>query len=106
MIIKYSPVARKKLAQMKKTIGSDKVGIIVKAISDLKFNPVKCQSVERMLGISSRYYFLHIEHNYIFYRIEQECIFITDIYNEKEDFMWKMFRIKLRTDESIDYWGE
>ena len=101
MIIKYSPVARKKLAQMKKTIGSDKVGIIVKAISDLKFNPLKCPSVERMLGISSRYYFLHIEHNYIFYRIEQECIFITDIYNEKEDFMWKMFGIKLRTDESI-----
>ena len=58
MIIKYSPVARKKLAQMKKTIGSDKVGIIVKAISDLKFNPLKCPSVERMLGISSRYYFL------------------------------------------------
>lgn len=55
MIIKYSPVARKKLAQMKKTIGSDKVGIIVKAISDLKFNPLKCPSVERMLGISSRY---------------------------------------------------
>ena len=82
MIIKYSPVARKKLAQMKKTIGSDKVGIIVKAISDLKFNPLKCPSVERMLGISSRYYFLHIEHNYIFYRIEQECIFITDIYND------------------------
>lgn len=91
---------------MKKTIGSDKVGIIVNAISDLKFNPLKCPSVERMLGISSRYYFLHIEHNYIFYRIEQECIFITDIYNEKEDFMWKMFGIKLRTDESIDYWGE
>ena len=41
MIIKYSPVARKKLAQMKKTIGSDKVGIIVKAISDLKFNPAE-----------------------------------------------------------------
>lgn len=32
LIIKYSPVARKKLAQMKKTIGSDKVGIIVKLL--------------------------------------------------------------------------
>lgn len=51
MIIKYSPVARKKLAQMKKTIGSDKVGIIVKAISDLKFNPLKCPTVIRLAWV-------------------------------------------------------
>ena len=30
----------------------------------------------------------------------------TDIYNEREDFLWKMFGIKLRTDESIEYWVE
>ena len=33
-------------------------------------------------------------------------VFIADIYNEREDFMWKMFGIKLRTQESQDYWGE
>lgn len=32
--------------------------------------------------------------------------YISDIYNEREDFMWKMFGIKLRTQESVDYWGE
>ena len=46
------------------------------------------------------------EHNYIFYRIEEGIIYVTDIYNEREDFMWDMFGIRLRTDESIDYWGE
>lgn len=45
-------------------------------------------------------------YNYIFYRIEEEIIYVTDIYNEREDFMWDMFGIRLRTDESIDYWGE
>ena len=45
-------------------------------------------------------------YNYVFYRIEEGIIYVTDIYNEREDFMWDMFGIRLRTDESIDYWGE
>lgn len=49
---------------------------------------------------------LHTEHNYVFYRVDSEEIYVTDIYNEREDFMWKMFGIRLRTDESIEYWGE
>lgn len=32
--------------------------------------------------------------------------FISDIYNEREDFLWKMFGMKLRIQESEDYWGE
>ena len=59
-----------------------------------------------MIGISSPYFFLHVEHNYVFYRIDRNVIYIVDIYNEREDFMWKMFGIRLRTQESIDYWGE
>ena len=76
------------------------------AINGLTANPRKCPSIESMLEIPSPYYFLHAEHNYVFYRIEQETIFVTDIYHEREDFMWKMFGIRLRTQESIDYWGE
>lgn len=37
---------------------------------------------------------------------EKDVIYITDIYDEREDFMWKMFRIRLRSQESIDFWGE
>lgn len=59
-----------------------------------------------MLGIPSSYFFLHIEYYYVFYRIEKDIIYITDIYNEREDIMWKMFGIKLRTQESEDYWGD
>jgi hypothetical protein len=35
-----------------------------------------------------------------------DIVFIADIYDEREDFMWKLFGIKLRTQESQDYWGE
>ena len=91
---------------MKSILGIEKVRKITKAINDLKSNPLKCPSVERILGIPSKYYFLHIESNYVFYSVDKENVYITDIYNEREDFMWKMFGIRLRTDESIDYWGE
>lgn len=31
---------------------------------------------------------------------------LIDIYNEREDFLWRMFRVDLRTQDSIDFWGE
>jgi phosphoribosyl 1,2-cyclic phosphodiesterase len=38
--------------------------------------------------------------------INDEVIYITDIYSERENFMWKMFGISLRSQESIDFWDE
>jgi len=104
--IQYSPDASDKLRKLKQTAGSKTVRNLMDAINGLTANPRKCPSIENMLAIPSPYYFRHAEHNYVFYRIEQETIFVTDIYHEREDFMWKIFGIRLRTQESIDYWGE
>ena len=106
MKIKYSPDASDRLRQIRKDYGTRVAGTITQGIRSLCDNPRKCPTIERMLGIPSPYYFLHIEHNYVFYRFDEENIFVTDIYNEHEDFMWKMFGIRLRTQESIDFWGE
>lgn len=40
------------------------------------------------------------------YRAAYTLVFVTDIYNEQEDFMGKMFKVNLRTQDSIDFWGE
>jgi hypothetical protein len=40
------------------------------------------------------------------YRIEDDKVVIVQMFNEKEDFMMKLFGISGRTQESIDYWGE
>lgn len=106
MKIRYSPDARDELKRIKKEYGVKIAGIITNSINGLADNPRKCPTIESVLGIPSPYYFLHIHSNYVFYRINDDNIYITDIYNEKEDFMWKMFGIRLRTQESIDYWGE
>lgn len=106
MRVKYSPNARERLLQIKKNSGANIVGKITKGIRNLCDNPRQCPSTENMLGITSPYRFLHIEHNYAFYRVNGDTLYVAEIYNEREDFMGKMFGISLRTQESIDYWGE
>lgn len=112
--LKYSPDASDKLRDLKKEIAAMHgkqaaikiVGQIMSEIRGLQDNPEKGPSVEALLGVPTPYRFLHVKHNYAFYRIEDSTIFVTDIYNEREDFLWKMFRISLRTQESMDFWKE
>ncbi len=112
--LKYSPDASDKLRELNKQITANYgkpvatkiVSKIMGEIRDLQNNPEKGPSVEAMLGISTPYRFLHVEQNYAFYRIENCTIYVTDIYNEREDFMRRMFRVNLRTQDSIDFWGE
>lgn len=112
--LKYSPDASDKLRELKKQIAATygnqvATKILSKITSDirgLQENPEKGSSVEAMLGIPTSYRFLHVEQNYVFYRLENDTVFVTDILNECEDFMWRMFRVNLRTQDSIDFWGE
>ncbi|MBR3771060.1 MAG: type II toxin-antitoxin system RelE/ParE family toxin [Clostridium sp.] len=112
--LKYSPDASVKLRELDKKISgsygkSVATRIVTKIMSEirgLQDNPLKGPSVEALLGMPTPYRFLHIEQNYAFYRIENDTVFVTDIYNEREDFMRRMFRMNLRTQESIDFRGE
>jgi len=112
--LKYSPDASDKLNEIKaqvtesygKEVAVKSVSKIMKEIKGLTNNPQKGPSVEALLGIPTPYRFLHVGQNYVFYRIESATIYVTDIYNEREDFLRRMFHINLRTQDSIDYWGE
>lgn len=112
--LKYSPDAGDKLREIKeqitslygKNVASKVVSKIMGDVRGLMDNPEKGPSVEALIRISTPYRFLHVEHNYVFYRIETDTVYVTDIYNEREDFLWRMFRVNLRTRESIDFWGE
>ena len=112
--LKYSPDTSDKLKELNKQITATNgktvaTGIVSKIMGDirgLRDNPEKGPSVEAMLGIPTPYRFLRVEHNYVFYRVENDTIYVTDIYNERENFMWRMFRVNLRTQDSIEFWGE
>ena len=112
--LKYSPDASDKLKELKADLTASFgrktatriVTRITREIRGLQENSEKGPSVEAMLGIPTPYRFLHVEKNYAFYRLDDDTIYVTDIYNEREDFMWRMFRVNLRTQESFDFWGE
>lgn len=112
--LKYSPDAREKLKQIKQYVtqrfGADTANKVIKEMTksfrDLQQFENKGVSVESVLGIPCDYRMLYIQHNYVFYQIKADVIKITDIYNEKEDFMWRLFGIKTTMGETEDYWEE
>ena len=99
--IKYSPDAADKLRELKKTItqqyGAEKAKSILKSITDairgLGENEKKGPEVSRMFGVGTDYRYLFVSKNYMFYRIEEDCIRIVNLYHEREDFMWQLFGI-------------
>ena len=79
---------------------------MTKSFRDLQQYENKGVSVESVLGIPCDYRMLYVRHNYVFYQIGADVIKIVDMYNEKEDFMWKLFGIKTTAEETEDYWKE
>lgn len=112
--IKYSPDVSEKLKELKiqitntsgKSVATKIVSKISSSIRGLQENPEKGALVENLLEIPTPYRFLHVERNYVFYRVENDTVYVTDIYNEREDFMRRMFHVNLRTRDSFDFWGE
>ena len=112
--IQYSPDSMEKLLEIKtyitnaqsKALAETVISKLLREINDLQYNPEKGASVEALIDLSTPYRFLHIGQNYVFYRIESNNIYVTDLFDEREDFLWKMFRIRSRTQESIEFWGE
>lgn len=111
--IQYTPDAADKLRAIKRKIsseyGSEKaknvVGKLTYAIRGLVDNAYSGESVEYMFGVASNYRYIFVARNYVFYSIDNECIKIINIYNEKEDFMWLLFEIDTTPPETLDYWN-
>ena len=112
--IKYTPDAADKLRALKSEIsqeyGSDSAKKIVKSITDairgLCDYEEKGPAVSKMFDVVSDYRYIFVSKNYVFYRIEDKCIRIINLYHEKEDFMWQLFGIDTTPQDTIDYWDE
>ena len=113
-LIKYTPDAADKIRSMNRSLlmqygsltAKKIVGKITSAIRGLSENEHKGPSVEKMFGIESDYRYIFVAHNYVFYKVENTCIRIINVYNEKEDFMQLLFGIDTTPQETLDYWGE
>ncbi len=112
--IKFSPDAADKLREINRAIsqeyGADVAKKIVKSITDairgLCDYEEKGPEVSKMFNVVTDYRYLFVSKNYVFYRIEDKCIRIINLYHEKEDFMWQLFGVNTTPQETIDYWDE
>lgn len=100
MEIYYSPKAKEDLWRIRESILStwddeslvvQVIGKITKSIRNLEQFPYMGEKISSTLEIPSSYRCLFSSHNYIFYRIEKERIFIVRILNEKQDYMRILF---------------
>ncbi len=112
--VEYSQIVRRKLktlgARLTREFGVEVSRKSVKQITDavrgLEDFEEKGISVSSMYGIECNYRYIYAGRNYLFYRIEKDKIIIAEMFDEREDFMYKLFGITTTTQESIDYWDE
>lgn len=112
--VEYSLIVRQKLKNLRKELterfGADVSRRSVKQITDaargLGMFETKGISVSAMYDIDCDYRYLYVGHNYLFYRIEPDRIIIVEMFDEREDFMWKLFGIDTTPQETYDYWDE
>ena len=112
--VEYSQAARRKLKALKLRltveIGPETAAKALKRITDsargLADFEEKGVMLSSMFDIHCDYRYLYAGHNYLFYRIDKDRIIIVEIFDEREDFMYKLSGISSISQESIDYWDE
>lgn len=112
--IEYSKVVQRKLKALKKDLKEQfgeetAVESLTKTMRDihhLSSNSKIGIEISKMYDVDTDYWYLFTNQNYFIYRIEKSSVVVVNMFNEKEDFMLKLFGISGRTQESIDYWGE
>ena len=109
--LKYSPDYTEKMKELKKYLdfqfGRDVRKKIIREISSrvrsLREHEGIGVSVRDMYGVDTDCLCILAAKNYVFYRTEPDCIYVVNIYNEREDFMMNLFGIKTTSRESEDY---
>ncbi len=112
--LEYSHIAKNKLLDIRvdlsKKYGDDfskkTISKILKSLRQLEEHSHKGIRISEMYEVDSDYYYVFLNHNYFIYRIEEDKVIIVQIFHEKQDFIYKLFGISGRTQESIDFWGQ
>ena len=97
----YAPKYKLKIIEIKKYLdihfGNEVRKRVLKEITDqihkLLDYPEMGVSIKELYGIETEYRYKFVRKNYVFYRTDSDCVYIVNIYNEREDFMMKLFGI-------------
>lgn len=112
--LEYSDLVKRKMIKLKKWLTEHYDSDTAKSIlSEMMADAYRLKEYEKSgtniaetYGIETNYWYLFTHQHYLVYRFEPGKVTVVQMFNEKEDFMMKLFGISGRTQESIDYWGE
>lgn len=102
--LEYSPDAAHKMRNIKHDVtlnfGADVAKRVVtnmtKTLRRLQEFEQSGISVEKTIGVPCDYLMVYTEHNYAFYRITEESIYIVDIFHEREDEMGEIVKMNCK----------
>ena len=112
--LEYSQIVRRKMKSLKDYLtteygldtATETLKKITSAAKGLQKYPNKGKALSSLFDVDTDFKFLFVAHNYLFYYIEGDTIYVAEMFNEREDFMYHLFGISSHTPESEDYWGE
>lgn len=87
-------------------VAKRKLKYIIDALDNLTFSSNPGESMEYRYGVKTHYRYIIILSNIFIIDIKNDELFIIQVFDEKEDFIDKMYNISMRSRESIKYWGE
>ena len=79
---------------------------IMSALDNMAYFSLDGTSIREQYGIDCDYRYIYTHKNYFIFTKTQTQVNILDMFNEKEDFIFKLFGVSMRSKDSIDYWGE
>ena len=112
--VEYSTIVRDKMKDLKQYLTEsfgNKVAVnvlkkITFALRSLSDFPEKGVSVSELFGVDTDFRCLYVKQNQFFYYIDEKKIIVAEMFNEREDFMYKLFGVKSNTEDSDEYWDE
>lgn len=112
--VEYSQIVRQKIknlrAELTRKFSAEvsrksikKITTAVKKLSEFEKMGI---SVSKMYEIDCDYRYIYVAHNYLFYRVERDQIIIVEMFDERENFLQKLFGVRTTLQNMLDYWEE
>ena len=80
---------------------------IISAIDNLQLYVLGTSIRERYsIDCPDNWFLLYTNKNYLIFSRTDDTVKVLKIYDERQDFIYDLFGIEMRSQESKDYWGE
>ncbi|MBE5969670.1 MAG: hypothetical protein E7242_05500 [Lachnospiraceae bacterium] len=91
-----------------KAIGTSRFSEIMSSLDNLQYFADIGSNIKEKYNVKcpDNWFLLYSNMNYFIYSKNDSTITILKMYNNKQDFIYDLFGVKMRSQESIDYWGE